>query len=277
MHRFLLLLSLLSFYPCFTDALASDQTEFVKTSPTVFGASGLLFTQSADTLAPGQVEVGVSFSYEQSNRPDFTLNELSPTVTVGLLDGLELSARAPYLAVNVVGEEEQSIQDVDVSLKWRFLDANEKNNIPAFGLSFTYFHPAGKEELRSFESWGFKALIVSSAEVELGKPYGILVGLYADGGVVVFDLGKSSEEKHGLIDFGALFPLNESKQLHLLLEANITRENDTLFEGDYTGMTAALRYVTSHLNVTGGIQKRIRSETGVNDTNRFVFQGSYLF
>ena len=33
------------------------------------------------------------------------------------------------------------------------------------------------------------------------------------------------------------------------------------------GLTAALRYVTSHLNVTGGIQKRTRSESGVDDTN----------
>lgn len=277
MRRFLLLLSLLGFYSSFTNAWAEHHTEFVKTSPTVFGPSGLLFTQSADTLAPGRVEIGFSFSREQSDRPDFTLNELSPTVTAGLLERLELSARVPYLAVNVFGEEEQSIQEVDISLKWRFLDADKKDNTPAFGLSVTYFQPAGKEALRRFESWGFKALIVSSAEVELGKPHGVLVGLYADGGVMISDLGKSSEEKHGLIDFGALFPLNETKQLQLLLEANITRQNHTLFEGDYTGMTAALRYVTSRLNVTGGIQRRIRSESGVDDTNRFVFQGSLQF
>ncbi len=275
MRRFLLFL--LVFCSSFTNARASDQTAFVKTSPTVFGPSGLIFTQSADTLDPGQVEIGASLSHEQSDRPDFTLNELSPTVTFGLLDGLEVSARAPFLAINAVGEREQSLQDVDVSLKWRFLDANEEANLPAFGLSFTYLLPAGKEELRQFGSWGLKALIVSSAEVELGKPYGILVGLYADAGVIVFDLGKSFEEKHSLLDFGVLFPLTESKQLQLLLEANITHHNNAALEGSYTGTTAGLRYVHSHLNVTGGIQRRIRSETGVNDTSRFVVQGSYLF
>lgn len=68
MRRFLLFLSLLAFYPAFTNAWADQPTEFVKTSPTVFGPSGLLFTQSADTLAPGQVEIGASFAHEQFDR-----------------------------------------------------------------------------------------------------------------------------------------------------------------------------------------------------------------
>jgi hypothetical protein len=271
------LLLLLVFYSSFTNAWADHHTEFVKTSPTVFGPSGLLFTQSADTLAPGKIEIGTSFSYERSDRPDITLNELLPTVTIGLLDRLELSARADYLFVNVVGQEERTLQDVDISLKWRFIDENKKDKLPAAGLSFTYFKPTGKDELRQFGSWGLKALIVSSAEAELGKPYGILVGLYFNGGIMISDLGKSYEERHTLIDFGTLFPLTESRQLQLLLELNITNQNDTPFEGDYTGVTAALRYVNAHLNVTGGIQTRIRSATNVDDTNRFIVQGSVLF
>lgn len=277
MRRMILLLSLVIFYSPFTNAWASDPTEFVKTSPTVFGPSGLLFTQSADTLAPGKIEIGASFSYEQSDRPDITLNELLPTVTIGLLDRLELSARADYLFVNVVGQEERTLQDVDISLKWRFIDENKKDNLPAAGLSFTYFKPTGKDELRQFGSWGLKALIVSSAEAELGKPYGILVGFYFNGGIMISDLGKSFEERHSLIDFGTLFPLTKSRRLQLLLEINITNQSDTLFEGDYTGVTAALRYVNPHLNVTGGIQKRVRSATNIDDTNRFIIQGSVLF
>ncbi len=277
MRRFFLFLSLLAFYLSSTTAWADHHTEFVKTSPTVFGPSGLLFTQSADTLAPGRIEIGLSLANEQSDNPDLTLNELLPTVTVGLLDRLELSARADYLFVNVVGMEERTLQDVDVSLKWRFIDENKKDNLPAAGLSFTYFKPTGKDELRQFGSWGFKALLVSSAEAELGKPDSILVGFYFDAGIMISDFGKSYEERHTLIDFGTLFPLTESKQLQLLLEVNTTQNNDTLFEGDYTGLTAALRYVTSYLNVTGGIQKRIRSESGVDDTNRLIFQGSLQF
>lgn len=277
MRRFFLFLSLLAFYSSSTTAWADPHTEFVKISPTVFGPSGLLFTQSADTLAPGQIEIGLSLANEQSDNPDLTLNELLPTVTVGLLDRLELSARADYLFVNVVGMEERTLQDVDISLKWRFIDENKKDKLPAAGLSFTYFKPTGKDELRQFGSWGFKALLVSSAEAELGKPDSILVGFYFDAGIMISDFGKSYEERHTMIDFGTLFPLTESKQLQLLLEVNTTQNNDTLLEGDYTGLTAALRYVTSHFNVTGGIQKRIRSESGVDDTNRLVFQGSLQF
>jgi hypothetical protein len=277
MRRFLLFLLLLTVGFSFTNTWAGDRTEFVKISPTVFGPNGLLFTQSADTLAPGQVEMGIGLAYEQSDQPDITLNEWSPTVTVGLLHGLEGAVRAPYLSVNVIGEQEQSLQEVDVSLKWRFLEPNEEYNLPAFGISLSYFLPAGKEALRPFESWGLKGLIVSSAEVELGKPYGVLVGFYADAGAIVSDLGKGSEEKHALIDFGLLFPLTDSRRLQLLLEVNLVRQSDAPLEGDYTATTFGLRYVNPHLNLTGGMQRRARSEIGIDNTNRYVVQGSYLF
>lgn len=277
MRRSLLLLFL--FVTCLpVTAVWSADSGMVRIPPSVFGPSGLLFTQSADTLDSGEIAVGMSFAHEGSRTPDFTIDELSTTLTLGLPGRIELSARAPYFVqVESSGFRDGGLSDVDLTIKWRFLEYDAEYNLPAFGLSVTYYLPAGKENLRLVDSWGVKALIVSSAEVEVGAPHGFLAGFYADGGIFLRDLNRPSEEKYGLIDLGILIPVTESRRLQTILELNAVLKNEIPSEGNYTAITGGLRYVSPRLSVTGGIQHRFKSEDRFDDTNRLLVQASYLF
>jgi hypothetical protein len=275
MRRFLQLV-LFSFLVAQTANAGGGDTRFVRISPTLSGPSGLLFTQSADTLEPGEIDMGVGFFHEQNRVPDFTLDEISPTLTLGLPWDFELSVRGPYLFFKTPQSKENGFQGTDFTLKWRFLDYSHSYNIPAFGLSLTYYTPSENQELKLVDSWGFKILIVSSAEVILGGRHGVLAGLYADGGVFLRDIGKPTEEKHGLLDLGILFPLTQSNTVHLMLEGNQSFSAQGL-EGDYKAITGGLRYVTPSLSLTGGIQPFFRQAKGSSSTNRYIFKGSYLF
>lgn len=267
-----------------TTVLAED-TAFVRIPATVFGPSGLIFTQSVDTLPPGKMEVGFSFANEQSSTdPDFTINEVSTTMTFGLPGRLEFSVHAPYMYnFESHGEDTAGMEGGDLSIKWRFLNLNEDLNLPALGLSLSYFFPIGSQS-RGFEvvnSWGIKVLLIASTKANLSPSlYDFYyVGLYADGGIFIRDVGESFEEKHARVDLGLLFPLTYSRRLQLILEGNATVKDQAPLEGNYTAITGALRYVTSYIHFSGGIQHRFKRDKGIQDTgtDRFIFQAGYLF
>lgn len=254
----------------------SGDTQFVQITSSLLGPSGLLFTQSANTLDSGDIEVGAAYIYEHSHTPRFTLQGVSTNLTLGVTKTSEISFQIPFVSEDAGGVSHQGLQDVDFSFKWRFLEADQEYNLPAFGVLLTYYLP-GEADTRLVKSMGIKMLLVSSSEVELGKPYGILVGLYADAGLFLGDPGKRTGEKHIIADLGILLPLTESRRFQLLLEGNGKAKNNTPFEGSYFGATLGPRYVTEHLNVTGGVQHLFRRDKTTDDTNRFIFQTSYIF
>lgn len=283
-HRILFLGFLFSALMPITHVLAED-TAFVRTPATVFGPSGLIFTQSADTLSPGKMEAGFSVTHEHSSTdPDFIINEVSATMAFGLPGRIELAVHAPYMFnFESHGEDNAGMEGGDLSVKWRFLDQDVDLGLPALGLTLSYFFPIGNQK-RGFEvvdSWGIKALLIASTQANLSRSlYDFYyVGFYADGGIFIRDIGEPSEEKHARVDLGVLFPLTDSRQLQLILEGNTTVRDQALFEGNYMAITGALRYVTSHIHFSGGIQHRFKRDKGIQDTDtdRFVFQAGYLF
>lgn len=283
-HRILFLGFLFSALMPITHVLAED-TAFVRTPATVFGPSGLIFTQSADTLSPGKMEAGFSVTHEHSSTdPDFIINEVSATMAFGLPGRIELAVHAPYMFnFESHGEDNAGMEGGDLSVKWRFLDQDMDLGLPALGLSLSYFFPIGNQK-RGFEvvdSWGIKALLIASTQANLSRSlYDFYyVGFYADGGIFIRDIGEPSEEKHARVDLGVLFPLTDSRQLQLILEGNTTVRDQALFEGNYMAITGALRYVTSHIHFSGGIQHRFKRDKGIQDTDtdRFIFQAGYLF
>ncbi|MEK7279170.1 MAG: hypothetical protein AAB090_00800, partial [Nitrospirota bacterium] len=281
-HRILFLGFLFIVLMPITTLLAED-TAIVRTAATVFGPSGLIFTQSADTLSPGKVEAGLSVTREHSSTdPDFSINEVSATMAFGLPGRIELAVHAPYMFnFESHGEDDAGMEGGDLSVKWRFLDQNVDLGLPALGLSLSYFFPIGNQR-RGFEvvdSWGIKALLIASTEVNLSRSlYDFYyVGLYADGGIVGQHIGEPTEEKHGMVDLGILFPLTDSRRLQLILEGNATVKDQAPFEENYIAITGALRYMTAHIHLSGGIQHRFKQDTGIQDTDRFVFQAGYLF
>lgn len=264
-------------------------TNLIRTPATAFGPTGLLFTQSTQTLPPGELEIGIGASYEHSStNPDYTINEIAATLTFGILDWVEISARIPYVYnFESHGVESDGMQGGELSLKWRFLNQEEDLGLPALGFSLTYFAPLDHktEIFDAVDSWGLKGLLLASAEVDLSPSlhYYYYAGLYANAGIFIRDLDKPAEERHGLIDLGISLPLSKSRKVQLILETNSTLRNQLPLQGNYTGITIALRYVTASFHVTGGIQRRFKQDEAdgeeIEDTNpdRFVFQTGYLF
>ncbi len=260
----------------------AGETKIDNNPVTVFGPTGLIFTQSADTLEPGKAVTGISFTHERSVDPDISSqNELAGTITLGLKRKIEVSAQIPFL-INQKGfvssDDKNNLEDINLSVKWRFFEQYEKYNVPAFGLSLTYYFPTAKEAFQAVDTWGVKVLLVSSAYTDIAQPLGsYIVGFYADGGLFIADIGKSVEEKHGLLDLGIGLPLDESRKLNLIIEGNLTVQNDIPFEKDFFGATAGLRYITDTFNLTAGLQRRIKRDEGFEDTNSLVIQASYIF
>ena len=262
---------------------ASEATEFVRIPSTFSGPSGLLFTQSIDTLEPGRFEVGLGLIQEEGNVSaggDASITQFSQTFTMGLTDSIEVSAQIPYFAkIDQPGSDESELGDINLSIKWRFLEPSTELNFPGFGLSLTGFFPTGDRKIGAgtVDSWGLKALVVSSAEVEIGiSNNSFLVGFYADGGIYIQDSGDNTEESHGIVDLGLLVPLNVLRDIQLLLEGSARTNRETRFGNDYVGLTAGLRYVTRHAALNGGWQYRF-NEAPFDDSNLFVLHGSYYF
>lgn len=263
--------------------VCAGETDIAHNTPlTIFGPSGLIFTQSADTLDPGRIGTAVSFIHERNQGPDITAkNELAATITLGLKEGLELSAQIPFLldqGVVVNSDDKNNLEDINISAKWRFLEQNTEYNLPAFGLSLTYYLPMAKEAFQVVESWGIKLLLVSSASVDIAQPLSsYIVGFYADGGFFLADINGSKEEKHGILDLGINFPLDPTRELNLIIEGNLTIQNNIPLERDFLAFTTGLRYIATSFDLTAGLQRRFKLDEGIDDTNSLILQAGLFF
>jgi len=259
---------------------ASEMTQFLRMPSTLNGPSGLLLTQSIDTLPPKQYGVGIGFSTEDSDKPTFTETQALFTSIVGLNQNMEASLQIPYFTESQegAGKSESGVGDVNLSLKWRFMDASPDLNFPGFALSVSVFLPTGDPQkgLGTVDAWGLKALIVSSAEAEIALPSStILMGFYTNAGIYIQDSGDSTQERHGIIDLGILLPLNDTKRIQLLLEGNARIRRETRGrETEYGAGTIGLRYVLKNLTFTGAVQHRF-NDVDSDNTNLFLFNGTY--
>jgi len=270
------------------NVIASDSTFLVRIPSTIYGTSGLLLTQSINTLAPGKPNVGLGFSIGDDDRPDFREAQLFATATMGLKHNLEVSGQIPYFADTDrrKNKSESEIGDINLSLKWRFMDPSADFNMPGFGLSFTVFLPTGEPELGAgnIDSFGLKVLAIASAEADIELPTKIILfGFYANGGIYVQDSGDATEEEHGIVDLGILVPINKSRTLQFLLEGNMrlgreTRSFQTSItnNGDYVAILPGFRYITNQIALTGGWQHRF-NEGANDDTDMLIFNGNYSF
>ncbi len=281
--RRLFLLGVIALTVSFTQSSWATQTTFSRVSSTFSGGTGLFITQSINTLGPGKLETGLGLSSQDGRRgsEDLAITELSPTFTFGLTPSMELSAQIPYFVNLEIGDTStSSVGDVNLSLKWRFMEASTDLNFPGFAFQLTAFLPTGGERIEGtaqVESWGAQLLLISSAETEVGsQDMNMLIGFYADGGVYIQDPGDPTEENSGVINLGVLVPLNESRELQLILEANGRVNREFPLEREYAAATAGLRYATRHLALNGGFQRRI-NQSPFEDSSRLIFYGSYLF
>ncbi len=282
--RRLFLLGIITITIGFTQLALSQETAFNRVSSTLSGGSGLFTTQSINTLAPGRLEVGLGLSYEDGNHKtlgDLTIPKLSSTVTVGLSPNIEASAQIPYfLNLKVGNDTESSIGEINLSVKWRLMEASTDLNFPGFAFHLTAFLPTGGDKSKGtakLESWGAQLLLVSSAEAEVGLPdMHVLVGFYADGGVYIQDTGETTEDNTGILDLGILVPLSEAKEIQLIIEANARVKQELLLERQYAALMGGIRYIKRHIALNAGWQHRI-NQSPLEDSDRLIFYGSYFF
>lgn len=272
---FLILLNL-------TQATWAEETEFNRISSGLNGPSGLLLTQSINTLPPGKVEIGLGLSFEDGGigNADLAVTDLSSTLTVGLTPNIEVSAQFPYfIDIEIGSSSESDLGDANISMKWRFLEPSTELNFPGFAFSLTFFFPTGDPRVGAgtVDSWGLNAILVSSAETEVGTTVTtVLIGFYANGGIHIQDSGDPTEESHGIFDVGLLIPLIESRELQLILEGNARSDKESKLGNDYAAITGGLRYVTRHIALNGGWQHRLNQDP-FGGSERLIFYGSYFF
>lgn len=101
------------------------------------GTTGLIFTDSAETLDEGYVNVGLFLTYMHHDIADFIDEEyeVNAVASIGLLDRMELAVRQPWILYR--GEEDlDGFTDMTVSLKYGFLQESKDD---PFGLAVKTF------------------------------------------------------------------------------------------------------------------------------------------
>ncbi len=245
------------------------------------GLTGLIITNSAYTQKKGAFTVGLSTLAEDSRTPNFSIVQGIVTATYGATDSIELGLKAKMIASNLGSSStrETGAGDTDLLFKWRFMNQGKELPAIAFGMGLTL--PTGDKDkgFSECEHEIIRLMLIGTHEQEM--PGNIVLGLYAEGQVVLVDQNSSSsmKDKYGVINAGILLPIVENNRLQLILEYNLVFDKDiqTLYEGDYHALTPGLRYVTPQLNITAGVQFMRKEDTTAGNDQRYVGTISYRF
>lgn len=248
------------------------------------GLTGLIVTNSAYTLPKGTFTFSLSGIGENSETPNYSLLQGIASITYGVTDRIEVGVRGKMLMSNVGSSEtrESGMGDTDFLFKWRLTSQGEY--LPAFALGVGVTIPTA-EETKGYSEVGHEGvrlMLIGAHEMEM--PDGIVLGLYAEGQVVLIDQleekGSSSyQEKYGVINLGVLIPVTEDNEWQVIAEFNSVSQKDiaTLGETDYTAFMPGLRYVTPTLNMTVGVQFLNKDLPGVKNDLRYIATLGFLF
>ncbi len=95
----------------------------------VNGGSGMFYVDKAGTLGHKNLALSAyvnSFNYGTPTHVDTDVTEISASVTLGILDNLEISVQAPYSTVSAEGADSESgMSDGIAKLKWNFHDSEK--------------------------------------------------------------------------------------------------------------------------------------------------------
>jgi len=262
----------------------NDPSLVVNRPVNIQGLTGLIITNSAYTQPAGRLAVGLSAVGENSNKPDYSAAQGIFTATYGVTDRIEVGIKAKGLATNLGSTKtrESGIGDTDLLFKWRLSSQGE--TLPAFAIGLAYTIPTGdaSKGLSDVKHEGIKLMLIGSAETKMSD--GFVIGMYLEGQIVWNDqISRDSDnpyaDKYGVLNFGLLVPVTESRQLQAILEVNYITKKDhpTLFDMNGTAVTPGLRYVTPRWNVTAGVQFQNRELQGATIDERYIGTVSYLF
>jgi hypothetical protein len=263
-----------------TGAGASFETYQANKTVNIFGLSGYIRANSATVLRTGQIVIGGSGEFENSNTPDFRRYTIRASLSMGLAPHLELGVVFPFERLAGVNQA----RGLEASFKWNFLEQMGAD-FPALAVVGTFIAPTGKNidssgsspagnEIATVDKYGFKFLGVASADVDMRPEDDYIFGLFAEMGIFFRDLGESQEEKHGLWGLGGVFPIGP---VELILEADGTLDNGVTGKENIARFTPALRYGASHFNITLGYEHTMKQKTGYEDTDGVTAAASVIF
>lgn len=273
----------------------NEAVNWLGTSTSLSGLTGLELTESAHTLPPWKLAVSGAATILHASTN--TLYEGEGLVGLGLPGRVELAAMLPVARYDQNGATITGLSDLQLSGKWRVLDQRE-SQWPSIAVAVTGTFPTGKTGgvtlplsqpgmgLRTVDHYGIALKLIGSAEVDFTPDqYG--VGLYAEAGYSFQDLNDSNQDEYGTYAVGAALPLVMksdsplSSPLQLLLELDGTykRGNDQ----DYVTLMPSLRYVgalfKSPLTVTAGVQYVVFTDSSSSNNNAVggVVQAGFVF
>ncbi|MBN3039422.1 MAG: transporter [Candidatus Omnitrophica bacterium] len=190
---------------------------FVVFLPVVCLAARPLSTDDAGTVEKGHFEAEAGFEYVDDADDEYNLGFC---MKYGLFSRLDIGVEVPYHFIEVSnGDDVDGIGDVSISAKLNVLE--EKENIPALAISYSFKTETGDEE-KGLSSGEVDHAINAILTKELGKVVGHLnlgytyVGLAEDENDDVFSYAIALE-----------YPVNE----RLNLVGELTGE--TNFDGEF--------------------------------------------
>lgn len=254
--------------------------------PDIQGLTGLMVTNSAFTRPAGTFAVGGSIMIEDSNKPDYRLVQTPITLTFGITETIEAGIKTKYVDYDRTTPKtaKSGLGDTELAVKWRWDTHNETFPELAVGLAGIIPTASESKGLNDVTNWGVKVIALASSETRILDSS--FLGIYLEAQAVFIDGASAGhttrmQDRYGVINAGVLLPLSANNRFQAMIELSemLRRAHyrTALAEGDQTGITPALRYVTDTLSVTAGAQFLRKDTNGYEDTIRWIGTLSYQF
>ncbi len=262
--------------------LHAEELEMVNRPINSNGLTGLLYTTTPYTLAPGVVETGFASISEESVIPAYTLNESSAVIAAGIGHDMELAVSSSYFSRQTGTSSIQKTRgsgNMEVLSKWNFMPQQEDSSAPVMALLLTVIFPSSdnKSGFTQVRNWGARIGLSAGSEIAWEEH---ILGIYADASLAVQDLSDSRyRDRFGCMNAGLLLPISKQRNLQLFLEYGFVggKRVVTVSGLDYTAITYGLRMVNERLNLTIGAQFQNKDISGYSDSGKIVGMGSIKF
>ncbi len=281
-RQILILTALFGIFLTPAAGLHAEELEMVNRPINTSGLTGLLYTTTPYTLAPGIIETGLASISEDSAIPAYKLNEYMYVIAAGIGHDMELSFRSTYFTQQTgtsAIQKTRSIGNAEVSYKWNFMPQQEYSAKPAVAIMLTAIFPPedNKSEFTQVKNWGAHIGISAGSEISWEER---ILGIYADASIALHDLSDARyRDRYGCLNAGILLPISKQRNLQLFLEYGFVGGKDVVnvYGLDYTAISYGLRMVSESVNLTIGTQFQHKARPGYGDSGKVMGMGSLKF
>ncbi len=262
--------------------LQAEELEMVNRPINLNGLTGLLYTTTPYTLAPGVVEAGFASLSEDSAIPAYTLNESPVVLAAGIGHDMEMAFRATYFSQQTgTGPQigSHGVGNPELAYKWNFKPQQEYSSVPVVSFLLTALFPSEdtKSGFTQVKNWGLHIGVSAGSEISWEEH---ILGIYADATMALHDLTNSRyRDRYGSMNAGILLPISKQRNLQLFLEYGFVGGKSVVnvYGLDYSAITYGLRMVSERINLTIGAQFQNKKTPGYDDSDKIVGMGSIKF